>query len=92
MTTYLEPLGDNIVIEVAEVAELESGLILPDETKAKMRPQEGTVIAIGPTVQRVAVNDVVIFSKYDGHSMDEENRTLRICSEASHIYAIRKQA
>lgn len=90
--TRFEPLGDNIVIEVAEVAELESGILLPDDTKAKMRPQEGTVIAIGPETKRVAVGDVVVFSKYDGHAFDEDNRSLRICSEASHIYAIKRQA
>lgn len=88
----LEPMGDNIVIEVAEVAELESGILLPDDTKAKMRPQEGTVIAIGPETDRIVVGDMVVFSKYDGHAYEEDGRTLRICSAKAHIYAIKRES
>lgn len=70
----IQPLGDRVVIEPAkaEAGKLKSGLYLP-ETAAKERPEQGTVIAVGPgkindAGKRVAMNvkkgDVVLFSTY----------------------------
>jgi chaperonin GroES len=47
MGMTFKPLNDKVVIELLEEDEkTETGIILPDT--AKKRPQEGTVIAVGP--------------------------------------------
>ncbi len=70
----LKPLGDRVIIKVLEKEEkTSSGIVLPD--KAKEKPQEGEVKAVGDgrilddgtRVQMdVKVGDKVIFSKYAG--------------------------
>ncbi len=70
----LKPLGDRVIIKVLEKEEkTSSGIVLPD--KAKEKPQEGEVKAVGEgrilddgtRVQMdVKVGDKVIFSKYAG--------------------------
>ncbi|MBI2053408.1 MAG: co-chaperone GroES [Candidatus Sungbacteria bacterium] len=70
----IQPLGDRVVIEPqkAESGKLKSGLYLP-ETANKERPEQGTVIAVGPgkvndAGKRVPMNvkkgDTVLFSTY----------------------------
>ena len=69
----IKPLEDRIVVSVNEAEQTTSfGLVIPDTAKEK--PQEGTVIAVGPgrfedgarVPLDVAVGDTVIFSKYGG--------------------------
>ena len=69
----IKPLEDRIVVTVNEAeTTTASGLVIPDTAKEK--PQEGTVLAVGPgrfedgnrIPLDVAVGDVVIFSKYGG--------------------------
>ena len=70
----LKPLDDRIVVKANEAEErTASGLVIPDTAKEK--PQEGTVIAVGPgriddngnrVPLDVNVGDVVIYSKYGG--------------------------
>ena len=69
----LKPLEDRIVVKASEGDETTaSGLVIPDTAKEK--PQEGTVMAIGPgrfedgnrVPLDVAVGDTVIYSKYGG--------------------------
>ncbi len=70
----LKPLGDRVVLKVIEQEEkTESGIVLPD--KAKERPQEGKVMAVGPgkvldngakAPVEVKEGDRVIFSKFAG--------------------------
>ncbi len=70
----LKPLSDRVIIKVLEKEEkTSSGIVLPD--KAKEKPQEGEVKAVGDgrilddgtRVQMdVKVGDKVIFSKYAG--------------------------
>jgi chaperonin GroES len=71
--TKIQPLEDRIVISVLESEQTTaSGIVIPDTAKEK--PQEGTVIAVGPgrfeDGQRlpldISVGDTVIFSKYGG--------------------------
>ncbi|HHW83173.1 MAG TPA: co-chaperone GroES [Actinomycetales bacterium] len=74
MSVSIKPLEDRIVVQSLEAeTTTASGLYIPDTAKEK--PQEGTVIAVGPgrvddNGQRipvdVAVGDVVIYSKYGG--------------------------
>ena len=69
----IKPLEDRIVISVNEAeTTTASGLVIPDTAKEK--PQEGTVLAVGPgrfedgarVPLDVSVGDVVLFSKYGG--------------------------
>ena len=46
-TTKLRPLGDRVVIQPTPSEEMtKSGIVLPDTAKEK--PQEGTILAVGP--------------------------------------------
>lgn len=70
----IKPLGDRVVIEVAEAeTKTASGIILADTAKEK--PMKGTIVAAGPgSVDKdgnrinmeVKVGDVVLYSKYAG--------------------------
>nr|NLD40185.1 co-chaperone GroES [Actinomycetales bacterium] len=74
MSVSIKPLEDRIVVQSLEAeTTTASGLYIPDTAKEK--PQEGTVIAVGPgrvddngvrIPIDVAVGDVVIYSKYGG--------------------------
>ena len=73
MAIAIKPLEDRIVIKINEAEEkTASGLVIPDTAKEK--PQEGTVIAVGPgrfddgvrVPMDVKVGDVVLYSKYGG--------------------------
>ena len=73
MAIAIKPLEDRIVIKISEAEEkTASGLVIPDTAKEK--PQEGTVIAVGPgrfddgvrVPMDVKVGDVVLYSKYGG--------------------------
>ena len=70
----IQPLEDKILVQ-ANPAETKtaSGIVIPDTAKEK--PQEGTVLAVGPgrtddTGKRIPIDvvagDVVIYSKYGG--------------------------
>ena len=70
-----KPLGNRVVIEPNESDEQMSagGIYIPDTAKEK--PQEGTVVAVGPgrvtddgknVPMELKVGDVVIYSKYAG--------------------------
>ena len=69
----LKPLEDRIVVKQGEGEETTvSGIVIPDTAKEK--PQEGTVVAVGPgrfedgarVPLDVKVGDTVIYSKYGG--------------------------
>lgn len=70
----LKPLQDRVVVKVLESEEkTPTGIVLPD--KAKDKPQEGEVVAVGPgkvlesgtkLEMDVQVGQKVLFSKYAG--------------------------
>ena len=70
----IKPLEDKLVVQASEAeTTTASGIVIPDTAKEK--PQEGTVIAVGPgriddkgnrVPIDVKVGDVVIYSKYGG--------------------------
>ena len=70
----IKPLEDRVVVQANEAeTTTASGLVIPDTAKEK--PQEGTVIAVGPgriddkgqrVPMDVAEGDTVIYSKYGG--------------------------
>ena len=70
-----KPLGNRMVIKPSEEAAQMStgGIYIPDTAKEK--PQEGTVVAVGPgkltddgkrVPMEIEVGDTVVYSKYGG--------------------------
>jgi chaperonin GroES len=69
----IKPLEDRIVVQANDAeSTTASGLVIPDTAKEK--PQEGTVLAVGPGRYEdgnrvpldVSVGDKVLYSKYGG--------------------------
>jgi chaperonin GroES len=98
MPGKLRPLGDRVIIRANQQEEVtKSGIVLPDT--AKERPQEGTVIAVGPGRQtddgkRVALEvkegDTVIYGKYAGTEVKIEEEDLLILGEKDILAIIQK--
>jgi chaperonin GroES len=73
MAVAIKPLDDRLVVKANEAEQkTASGLVIPDTAVEK--PQEGTVVAVGPgrfdngvrVPMDVKVGDVVLYSKYGG--------------------------
>jgi chaperonin GroES len=85
----LQPLGDRVVIEPTPREEMtKSGIVLPDTAKEK--PQEGTVIAVGPgrmleDGKREAMDlkkgDKVWYAKYAGTEIKIDGDEFLIVSQ-----------
>ena len=85
----LKPLGDRIVVRPTPREEMtKSGIVLPDT--AKERPQEGTVLSIGPgrtlddgsrEAMDVEVGQKILFQKYAGTEFKLEEEELLILSQ-----------
>jgi len=80
MAVAIKPLEDRIVVKANEAeTTTASGLVIPDTAKEK--PQEGTVVAVGPgrfddgarVPMDVKVGDVVLYSKYGGTEVKYNN-------------------
>ena len=91
----IKPLGERVVIEVAESdVTTASGIVLPDTAKEK--PQKGKVVAVGTgklldngerAAMEVKVGDGVVFSKYSGSEIKVDDKDYLIVRE-SDIVAI----
>jgi chaperonin GroES len=87
--TTLKPLGDRLVVRPTPREEMtKSGIVLPDT--AKERPQEGTVLSIGPgrtlddgtrEAMDVAAGQKVLFQKYAGTEFKLDEEELLILSQ-----------
>lgn len=86
----LKPLGDQVVLEPVEPAQVSAGgVILPDTAKEK--GQEGIVVAIGPgrktdkgdliKIDQLKTGDRVIYSKYSGTEIKIEGKEYIILGE-----------
>ena len=85
----LKPLGDRVVVKPLPREEMtKSGIYLPDT--AKERPQEGTIIAVGPgrmtddgklVAMTLKVGDKVLYAKYAGTEYKQDDEELLICTE-----------
>src|SRR5918999_6264848 len=74
MSISLKPLGDRVVVKAKPKDEMtSSGIVLPDTASEK--PQEGSVLAVGPgrvldngkrVDMEVKQGDTVLFAKYAG--------------------------
>ena len=89
-TAKLRPLGDRVVIQPTPREEMtKSGIVLPDTAKEK--PQEGTVLAVGPgriddkgnrVPIDVKVGDTVLYSKYGGTEIKVDGEDLLVLRES----------
>lgn len=87
--TKLKPLGDRLVVKPSAREEMtKSGIVLPDTVKE--RPQEGTVLAVGPgrilddgsrEAIDVAVGQKILFQKYAGTEFKLNEEELLILSQ-----------
>ena len=85
----LKPLGDRIIVEPIEQAELTaSGIVLPKTAKEK--PMQGKVLAIGPGGRKedgsrfamdVSTGDTVLYAKYVGAEVKIKNKKYLILKE-----------
>ena len=80
MKTTFEPLGDRVVIRPIEGPTMKGRIYLPQAHVEK--PTRGTVIAVGPGrfeddrciyAMQLKVGDVVIYGKYTGTSIDDDD-------------------
>ena len=94
MSVNIKPLEDRIVVQTLEAEQTTaSGLVIPDTAKEK--PQEGTVVAVGPgrfedgtrVPLDVAIGDKVIYSKYGGTEVKVEGDEYLVLS-ARDLFAI----
>ncbi len=92
----IRPLEDRVIVTIDEKEQTTaSGLVIPDTAKEK--PQQGTVVAVGPgkrseqTGEQIPVDvnegDTVLFSKYGGTEVKVEGEEYLILS-ARDILAI----
>ena len=88
-STKLRPLGDRVVIQPTPREEMtKSGIVLPDTAKEK--PQEGTILAVGPgrildDGKRESIDvkkgDKVLYAKYAGTEFKIDEEELLIVSQ-----------
>ena len=98
MAVKLDPLGDKVVVKPSTKEEVtKGGIVIPDTAKEK--PQEGTVLAVGPGKMTeegkripldVKVGDIVVYAKYGGTEIKEGDEELIILRE-SDILAKKKK-
>lgn len=95
----IKPLEDRILVKTSEAeTTTASGLVIPDTAKEK--PQEGTVIAVGPgrwdedgdkrIPVDVAEGDVVVYSKYGGTEISYKGEDYLILSARDVLAVIGK--
>ena len=97
----LRPLHNRIVVERSESSEQKSagGIIIPDSAKEK--PQEATVIAVGPgkldddgkrQPLDVKVGDRVLIGKYSGSDIKLDNKEYVILTEDEVLAVVEDKA
>ena len=93
----IKPLEDRIVVQANDAeSTTASGLVIPDTAKEK--PQEGTVLAVGPgrfedgnrVPLDVKVGDKVLYSKYGGTEVKYNGEEYLILSARDILAVIEK--
>ena len=89
MAQSLKPLGDRVIVKPKAKEEMtKSGLVLPDTASEK--PQEGSVLSVGPgrvldngkrVEMEVKSGDSVLFAKYAGTEFKVEDGEYLVISE-----------
>ena len=98
MAISIKPLEDRIVVKANEAEQkTASGLVIPDTAKEK--PQEGTVLSVGPgrfeNGNRIPLDikagDVVLYSKYGGSEVKYNNEEYLVLSSRDVLAIIEKK-
>ncbi len=86
----IKPLGNHVLIEViSQDKKTKSGIYIP-ETVDKEKPDQGTVVAVGPGKRdeagktipmQVKKGDLVVFSKYSPDEINIDNKKYFVISE-----------
>jgi chaperonin GroES len=95
----IKPLEDRIVVKANEAEQTTaSGLVIPDTAKEK--PQQGTVLSVGPGKRSdstgelipldIAVGDTVVYAKDDGTEITIDGQDLLILSSRDVLGIISK--
>jgi chaperonin GroES len=95
----LKPLDDRIVVKPNEAEErTASGLVIPDTAKEK--PQQGTVLAVGPGrwsddegkhfALDIKAGDTVLYSKYGGTEVTVDGADLLILNSRDVLAIVEK--
>lgn len=94
----IRPLEDKVLVQIQEAeTTTASGLVIPDSAKEK--PQEATVIAVGPGKQNedgsrapidVSEGDVVVFSKYGGTELKYDGEEYLLLSARDLLAVVEK--
>ncbi|MFH0791729.1 MAG: co-chaperone GroES [bacterium] len=86
----IKPLSDHVLIEPAKKEEKTKGGILLPETAEKERPEQGTIIAVGPGKKdddgkiiplSVKEGDKVLFTKYGPNEIKVDEKEYLIAKE-----------
>lgn len=85
MSVKFRPLADRVLIEPIQAeTKTASGIIIPDTAKEK--PQEGTVIAVGPgkvdEPTTVKAGDKVLYGKFAGSELKLDGKDYLIVKES----------
>ncbi|MBP7972673.1 MAG: co-chaperone GroES [Candidatus Nanopelagicales bacterium] len=99
MSVSIKPLEDRILVQPLDAEQTTaSGLVIPDTAKEK--PQEGKVLAVGPgrfddegekrIPLDIAVDDVVVYSKYGGTEIKYNGEEYLILSARDVLAVVEK--
>jgi len=90
VTTKIQPLSDRLVVKaLEETEEMRGGLYIPDTAKEK--PQQGTVLAVGPgritdegakLPMDIKEGDTILYGKYSGTEVTVDGDELLIIRES----------
>src|SRR5213592_2953912 len=90
MATSLKPLGDRVIVKPKAKEEVtRSGIVLPDTANEK--PQEGSVLSVGPgrvldsgtrVEMDVKAGDSVLFARYAGSEVKLEGDDYLVIRES----------
>ena len=90
MSIKITPLADSVLVEAAAAEETSTGgIILPDTAQEK--PQQGTIVAVGPgkvsdagsLIEMTVKNgDTVLYGKYSGSDVTFDGKDYMIMRES----------
>lgn len=93
----IQPLADRVVVQALEETEqMRGGLYIPDTAKEK--PQQGTIVAVGPgklseegtrITPDVKVGQRVLYGKYSGTEVNVDNEEYLILRESDILAVIK---
>jgi chaperonin GroES len=94
----IKPLEDRVLVQIVEAEETTaSGLVIPDSAKEK--PQEATVVAVGPgrwaddddrIPMDVKEGDTVVFSRYGGTELKYDGQEYLLLNQRDILAVVEK--